>query len=184
VKSGAICHNSSLHSALFQIINYLEEVLQIRRFQGRYYILLPYVNPCTLTYVYRRIAAATGNQKTYVKPEAAITVLSSLWWVVWWLSHRSGRQPKNLCKTRGCNYSFELLMMSGVIAEPSQRAGNQKTYVKPEAAITVLSSLWWVVWWLSHRSGRQPKNVCKTRGCNYSFELLMMSGVTRNMLSN
>jgi hypothetical protein len=60
------------------------------------------------------------------------------------MSHRSGRQPKTYVKPEAAITVFELLMMGGVspetcsaIKEPSQR---------PAA-----------------------KNVCKTRGCNYSF---------------
>jgi hypothetical protein len=39
-------------------------------------------------------------------------------WTLRWLSHRSGnRQPKNIRKTKGSNYSFELLMMGGMSPE-------------------------------------------------------------------
>jgi hypothetical protein len=79
------------------------------------------------------------------------------------------------------------------------RCRQPQTYVKPEAAIRVfLSSYWWAVCRAKHveqlsnngiinngnSASTQPwqlpatTNVCKTRGCNYSFELLMMSGVS------
>ena len=51
-------------------------------------------------------------------------------------------------KTRGWNYSFQLLIMSGV---------------SPETC------------WAIQRPA--TTDICKIRGCNYSFELLMMSGV-------
>jgi hypothetical protein len=37
---------------------------------------------------------------------------------------------------------------------------------------------------LSHRSGRQPKTYIKPEAAITVFELLMMGGVARNMLSN
>jgi hypothetical protein len=41
-----------------------------------------------------------------------------------------------------------------------------------------------VVVGLSHRSGRQPKKSVKPEAAITVFELMMMGGVARNMLSN
>jgi len=105
--------------------------------------------------------------QTYVKPEAAVTdfellmmgcnysFLCSWWWAVCRSKHTT--QPwqlpatTNVCKTRGCNYSFwapdDERCVDRNIPLSHDSCRQPQTYVKPEAAITV-------------------------------FELLMMSGVS------
>jgi uncharacterized membrane protein len=67
----------------------------------------------------------------------------------------------------------------------SHRSGNRqpKTYVKPEAVMTVCELLMMggvpPEPWLSHRSGnRQPKTYVKPEAAITVFELMMMGGVS------
>jgi hypothetical protein len=57
-------------------------------------------------------------------------------------SNRSGRQPKSVCKTRGCNYIFELLVMGGVSPETCwaiKKHWNKKFYY-------TVASCWFFLW--------------------------------------
>jgi hypothetical protein len=86
-------------------------------------------------------------------------------------SHDSRRQPQTYVKPETAITAFELLMMSGVSLETCwaiEKHWNNKLVVMAEP------------WQLSATT-----NVCKTRGCNYSFWAPDDERcVARNMLGN
>jgi len=114
---------------------------------------------------------------------------------MFWATHCSSSGAQNcncrwqqlattdICKTRGLNYSSQLLMMSGVsgktcwaIQRPATTDICKIRGCNYSFELLMMSGVSLETCWAIHRPA--TTDICKIRGCNYSFELLMMSGLS------
>jgi len=143
-----------------------------------------------------------GRHTAHHQELKAVTAASGFTYVLGcrplrWLSHRSGLKPKTYVKPEAAITVFELLMMGSLSPETCwaiKKQWNNKLY-------HTVASCWFFLWvsyydarirfWFQAAAMAEPlqrpetKNVCKTRGCNYSFWAPDDGRVVaRNMLSN
>jgi hypothetical protein len=101
------------------------------------------MQPCSRIYYYKVCHRSSWQPKTYVKPEAAITVFELL--MMGGVSHEACWAIKKHWNNK-FYYTVASCWFFLCKFKVSHHSGRQpKTYVKPEAAITVFSSLWWAM---------------------------------------